>query len=370
MSAYPSRILEDSDALPPKPQAPEGRAVLWVYVLGAPGFSYHGTHHKVTGQTIDEHVARFNLMSARGYDAPLAALHPKEIHPRTSKGAGIASPLAQLLALPKELRKGDILKVCRHEVDGQPALIAAVSPAMAEADCLDAVKLGRIKYFSPGIGPVELDSGDILTDVLKELSIVPAPHQKTGGSHILGSEVDPSNQEETMDPKEEKGAEPEGKDLEARMGDLESTVTTLAESVTTMMDSVKKLMEPGEKEEEPVEMAEVSPALKAMQAKVAELEAAKEDAERREFNATLPAGHTLTLGEDDADWLYELSKSHAEKFKGLRSRLAKPATETITMGEGPWGPIGNSSTPELKAPALKDLSDEDFEKQFRAGKLG
>ena len=365
----PAYILSEAQDLPPKPPAPPGRAVLWAWVMGAPGVVYKGKEMLVTPGVIDVLIGRYRLMCAQKYTPPLAALHPKEYHPVTSDGVAIPSKIAKLAALPAHLRKGDILDLRRHVVDGAESLIAAICPAMPAQDVHEAVDLGQLKYLSPGLGPVELDGGDVLQFALKELSIVPAPHQKRGLSHILGGEVSPEQWEADMTepvtaeemPEEGKGEEQVPSDAD-RIAALEARL----EEMSIMMGDLKKMMEKGDdnddeepeedKEPEAAQMSETSPVVSALQARIDQLEADKEAHSRALFAAHLPAGSVLTMVEGDAAWLYDLRKANPDVFATIRERLIVPEAlaAPVTMAENPWRKVGSGEAPPVSSPATNN----------------
>lgn len=298
-------LLQDSPTLPPKPAAPPGRAVLWVYVLGEPGFVYRDLDYAVDAGVIDQHVKRFALLTGRGYRPPLAVQHPEAIHE--------VSTLAQLRALPEGLRAGEILEVRRHVVDGRAALIAAVSPAMPAADVARAVSLGQLKYFSPGLGPVQTDEGDVLSLVLKELSIVTAPHQKTAPTHVLGQE-----QGEAMEP------EDKAPDMAALMAALADYGKRL-EAMEARMGEMAKMMEGptggGAESEDP-----------KMEAMMAEIAALKE----RAFLAPLPGEVVVKI---DRALLGELHrKDEALAARIVKAQVQAPAATKPVGSEGAAAP--------------------------------
>ena len=304
--------LQDSPTLPPKPAADAGRAVLWVYVLGEPGFVYRDINYVVNAEVIDQHVNRFNLLCGRGYRPPLAVQHPDGIHDLTT--------LEDLRGLPEGLRAGDILEVRRWTVDGREALIAAVSPAMPAAQVERAVSLGQLKYFSPGLGPVQTDEGDVLSLVLKELSIVTAPHQKTAPTHDLGQE-----QGGPMEPEVEVEVEPDLKAMMAALMDM----TKRMEAMEARVQAMEKPAEEEQPAKEPVNMSE-SAAVVALQAEVAALREAN-------FLATVPRNVTLTLGQEEIGLLTQLHRVSPDLAKKLISK-ARPAAPAAP-------PIGNEGAP-------------------------
>lgn len=312
-------LLKDTPHLPPKPPAEPGRAVLWVYVLGEPGFVYRDMDYLVNAEVIDQHVHRFNLLCGRGYRPPLAIEHPEDIHDLTT--------LSALRDLPEGMRAGDILELRRHRLGGRECLIAAVSPAMPEAAVAEAVRLGQLRYFSPGLGPVQTDEGDVLALVLKELSIVTAPHQKTAPTHVLGQE-----QGGPMDPEKENAA-PDYKAMMAALMDMTKRMEAMEARVQAME---KPAEEPAPPAEEPVNMSE-SEAVVALRAQVAALQ-------EQNFLATVPQTITLTLGDKDRDLIAQLHRVSPDLAKRLVAK-ARPAT-------APAAPIGNEgagaqpSTPE------------------------
>ena len=298
-----ARLLLGGD-LPPKPPAPEGRAVLWVWVLGEPGLVYGGAEYPVDAAEIDRQVAAFDLMTHRGYSPPLAIQHPEQIHAQ--------SALSALRDLPPGLRAGDVLALRRWTVGGRQALIAAVCPAMPAADVERAVELGQLKYFSAGLGPVETDQGDVLRLVLKELSIVPAPHHKTAASHVLAAE-----QEVPMEPEVE--VEVEKPDLAAMVAEcmkrLEAMEAKMAE-MTPKADAPEGEMTASERKVAAMEL---------------EIVALKE----RAFVAPLPAEVTIKVGREVLGELHRKDAALAAKLVKAQVTLSQPAAP----------PIGNEGAP-------------------------
>jgi hypothetical protein len=319
-----ARVITESPSLPPKPIVDNGRAVFWVYVLGEPGFSYRGQHMLVTPEVIDQHVRRFSYLTARGYRPPLLAGHPAEFHALAGVG--------ELGIIADELRVGDILEVKRWTVDGRQALIAAISPAMPAEAAQRAVDTGLLRYLSPGLGTVETDEGDILTLVLKELSVVTNPHQKTGMTHILGAE-----QEHTME------------DIQPTLADLMAMIQGLHDMVKEALDAkaleaseVTPPLEVVDPEVELLEDAEADP-------RVAELEKEVMQLREQAFLAKLPAGKNivLNLNKSTMEALATLNRTTPEAVAVLLGEqpATAPATAARANRPAPVRPIGGEGTP-------------------------
>lgn len=168
--------------LPPKPFDPQDRYVAWIHTFGAPGFVYRGQTVVVDEDEIARQCAAFKRLTRRGYRPPLAVEHPVKI-----KDTDHVEDLIR--ATPPGERAGDVLALARYLRAGVPCLAAAV--AFADPEARDKVERGQIRYFSPGLGPVETDQGEILPFVLKELSMVKSPHQKDAPTHVLAAELTP-----------------------------------------------------------------------------------------------------------------------------------------------------------------------------------
>lgn len=326
-------ILSQGD-LPPKPVIEGDRAVFWVYVLGAPGFSYHGATVLVTGDVIDQYVRRFAYFTSRGYRPPLLAGHPAIFHKITG--------LEGLARKADELRVGEVLEVRRWPVDGRDALIAAISPAMSAKDAQVAVDRGVLRYFSPGLGSVETDEGDVLQMVLKELSVVTNPHQKTAGTHILGSEQELKMEEQELT-------------LADIMSALQGVQASMKELAAAMMSAPAPTVAPLMEDEVEVEVVS-----EPVDPRVAELEKEVALLRERAFVATLPVGKTISLQltPERVNALVAANRTSPEAVSvllGERPVPAPPRAANRPIGsEGAPAPAAASSTPaDLYTKALK-----------------
>lgn len=201
--------------LPPLSDYEDGRGghLSWIFCIGAPGLWYQGEWIEVDQAWIDRCLADFEKLCVGGY-------HPPIIREHTPDGE----------------REGDILSLVQYQAPEGASIAACVRWALPDAE--EKIRLGQIRYFSPGIAPVQhSDTGEIVYTI-RELSMTSAPHQKGATTHILAREV--AVKEQTMNPElETLKAELEAK-LAAQQGELEA----LRRDMTEYMDNIKKLVEP------------------------------------------------------------------------------------------------------------------------------
>lgn len=242
--------------LPPRPKDPGGRLVKWVLLAQAPGFAYQGREYAVDADWIDARVKDYQRLTAADYTAPLLREHQRDGE-----------------------RHGDVLKLARFELDGRPALIAAVAFSDPAAD--DKIKRGMIKYLSPSFGPIEDDRGRKYDFALREASLVAAPHQKhlsPGDSHVIGAESKEADVPEDYEDKT--GADDSAEmtdDTAKRLDALEAQIAKMGETMAALAE-LKDLMEAAMMEadkeddaadDDSAEMAEMA-ALRAERDKLAE----------------------------------------------------------------------------------------------------
>lgn len=180
-------ILKES-TLPPKPKDEHGRPVWWVEVLSEDTvFNAGGETVTVGKDGLKRQLAAYQYLCARGYTPPVGGQHN---HP-FSEYSSVKELESAEDSLPPGWRQGDLLAMEMWEDgNGTKKVIGAVALALPNDKAKEAVKLGQVKYFSPELGPLELDDGTTLPLVIKKLDVVERPHQKTGATHILASEVE------------------------------------------------------------------------------------------------------------------------------------------------------------------------------------
>ena len=233
-------LVLNMPGLPTKPKDPAGRLVKWVLLAQAPGFVYGEQTFKVDGAFIDRQLADFGRLTKSGYTPPLLREHTR---------AGE--------------RSGDVLKLARKNIDGRPALLGAV--AFSDPLAADKIKRGEIKYVSPAFGPLKDDRGQEFGFVLREVSLVAAPHQKhlsQSGTHVLGAETIAEAEMPKHYDKEEAAPAVEGEDkmaqLEARLAKIEEAMASMAELKELMEAAIEMAHKPGHDDDEEAEAAEVA----------------------------------------------------------------------------------------------------------------
>ena len=329
-------LLAESPALPPKPVDALGRPVYWVWLTGAPGFDYRGASVKVNGAWIDQRIEDFGAMTARGYRPPVLKEHRAEGE-----------------------REGDVLELARVDGPSGPALIGAV--ALSDPAAASKVGSGRIRYVSPSFGDLRDDSGAEYSFALREVSLVAAPHQKSGGTHVLASE------ESSMDPTNADGAAPSIEDrvkaLEGRFGAVEMACTRMVE----MMEKMSAGAEPAEDEVE-VEIKQ-PPADVAMSEQIAaldrQLKEERSARRRAEFDARYPVGATIAMSEEIRDHLFTLSEAAPKAFSAIAAKATLPTAGGAAVpprrSEIQWGAsVGSAAGTQHAADgiALGELSDD------------
>lgn len=210
-------LVLQMEGLPPHPKDDGGRLVKWVLLAQSPGFVYQDRKFSVDPQWISKQISDFAALTRGGYSPPLLREH-------TRNGE----------------RSGDVLALSSMVLDGRPALIGAV--AFSDPEASDKIKRGEVKYVSPAFGPLQDDEGREYSFVLREVSLVAAPHQKnlsSGSSHVLGSEQGDSMIDEEKAIEEESPpveAEEEGSSLEDRLDNLEKGLAHVLDMMTSMME--------------------------------------------------------------------------------------------------------------------------------------
>lgn len=311
----------DQLRLPPKPVDPRGRYVAWLWVTGAPGFWYEGRRIDVDSAWIDRLLAVHAAITDEGYLLPLLEEHE-----------------------PDGTRWGDVLQLARVESPAGPQLVAAA--AFAAADAEEAIQQGAIAYTSPGLKYDYTDhKGRKHPLALLELSIVSAPHQKTGGTHVLASE-----RTKTMDGKPATNA---ARSIEDRMTDAETTLaaqgSTLGE-IKTMLEAMKPAAPAPPAA--PVE-GMGAPADVKMSERVlgleAQLKAEKEARLRAELDASLNAspGRVLPLDAPEVrEMLLREQLRDPDSLKKIALKAVAPATPPAkpTPSALSWGAAAGAGT--------------------------
>lgn len=330
-------ILAEAPSLPAKPVDALGRPVYWVWLTGAPGFDYRGTPVKVDGRWIDRRIKDFVAMTSRGYRPPVLREHRADGE-----------------------REGDVLQLARVDGPDGPALIGAV--ALSDPAAASKVASGRIRYVSPSFGDLRDDSGAEYTFALREVSLVAAPHQKSGGTHVLASE------ESSMDPTQKDGAAPS---MEDRMAQYESRLGAMEMGQQKMMQMMEKLMpaEPAEGEIEveikpPAEGVAMSEGDKRLATLERELAAERTARRRAEFDARYPVGASIQLSEDVRDQMFALSEAAPKAFTAVAAKATLPtagAAQPPRRSEIQWGAAQGAASGAAAQPegiALGELSDD------------
>ena len=323
----------DGPSLPPKPADPLGRPVRWILVTGAPGFHYEGQFFEVGDEFIQYQIAAYERIKGDEYTAPVLREHT-----RTGE------------------RFGDVLQLGSGRlVDGRPALVAAV--AFSDPEAPAKLERGEIKYFSPSFGSYTDDKGQDHKFVLRELSMVAAPHQKQfGPTHVLAHEqgvkmadatqgallADPEVEEEIEETVEDKV-----KALEGRLDELTEAVNGLAE-LKTMLEATAAEIEAGDAPE----AAEVAPELSELRSKVEGLQLERD---RAIWAKDIPVGQPVVLTADLAEVLFGSWRANpAAVGEVLRSAVAAapvPAEQVeVTVTAGPWSAaLGEVGSPAPEA---------------------
>jgi hypothetical protein len=201
-------------------------------------------------------LAAYQYLCARGYTPPVGGQHN---HP-FSEYASVKQLEDAEDSLPPGWRQGDLLAMEMWEDgNGTKKVIGAVALALPNDKAEEAVRLGQVKYFSPELGPLELDDGTTLPLVIKKLDVVERPHQKTGATHILASEAEMASGKSGVFKRYPGGGRmqlpsPEEKrEIDKLMEKLKRQGKKLTPAALALISKQKKFNEPGEDEE--VEMA-------------------------------------------------------------------------------------------------------------------
>lgn len=296
--------------LPPLSDYDDGRGghLSWVFCIGAPGLWYQGEWIEVDQAWIDRCLADFEKLCVGGY-------HPPVIREHTPSGE----------------REGDILSLVQYQAPEGASIAACVRWAIPDAE--EKIKRGQVRYFSPGIAPVQhSDTGEIVYTI-RELSMTSAPHQKGATTHILAREV--AVKEKTMNPE----LEALKAELEAKLAAQQGVIEALRRDLNEAMDGVKKLMEPA-KPEEPANGAP---------------EAASDESMEQYLDAN---PQVAALGEHAAKAAYSLGKKERAAFAAKLLSEKPSKSGSAAAGGNPvggagkvieWSEIRNRFPNDLKA---------------------
>lgn len=333
-------MLPDSPALPPKPKDGLGRPVSWVWVTGAPGFDYGGTWHAVDAAWIAARIREHAALTRRGYSVPVLAEHTRDGE-----------------------RRGDVLALAEHGGD----LIAAV--AWADPDAPAKIARRQIVYTSPAFGALRDDTGAEYPFALKELSIVSAPHQKRGATHVLAAETEPP-----MDPNKDAagGATPS---MEDRLAALERGQADVTAAIAALAGKIDAMAKPAEVE---IEAAAPEMGDKKMSEREAQLEARLKQLERENararFDAAYPTGAQVEMSEELRDAMFALSQADRKSFDVLAAKAKRPDANTSIprRSEIQWGvalgeSAGRAATAAQGAEVnLSEMSDDELMAHLRS----
>ena len=321
-------LVLQMEGLPPHPKDAGGRLVKWVLLAQSPGFVYGDRKFKVDDEFINRQLSDFADLTRGGYRPPLLREH-------TRNGE----------------RSGDVLALSSMTLDGRPALIGAVAFSDPEAD--DKIKRGEVKYVSPAFGPLQDDEGREYDFVLREVSLVAAPHQKnlsSGSSHVLGSEQgDPmstENQPVVEAPAPAVEAEEHKPSMEDRLSNLEK-------SVAHVLDMMTKMMEHDDKDEDEEVEADETAQLRER------INALEEERDRAVWSQTQPEAlkWTPALGELlFGAWRADRETVSATLGEATIERSAAPAQ----VEETPVNPFAVRMSEPSGKPEERGSSDEDL----------
>lgn len=325
-------LVLQMEGLPDHPKDAGGRLVKWVLLAQSPGFVYGDRKFSVDPQWISKQISDFAALTRGGYSPPLLREH-------TRNGE----------------RSGDVLALSSMVLDGRPALIGAV--AFSDPEASDKIKRGEVKYVSPAFGPLQDDEGREYSFVLREVSLVAAPHQKnlsSGSSHVLGSEQGDSMIDEEKAIEEESPpveAEEEGSSLEDRLDNLEKGLAHVLDMMTSMME--------GDDEEE-VEVEVEADETAQLRERIGNLE---EERDRAVWGQTQPEALKWTpeLGELlFAAWRTNKETVSATLGEATIERSSAPAQVVEETAVNPFAVRMSepSGKPEERGSSDEDLSAE------------
>lgn len=314
----PSIFLQEQvGGLPTKPADPNGRHVAWLWLLGEGELHYTDPQGadkvaKLDKAALEAYLRSYDALTAQGYTAPVLRQHT-----------------------PNGEREGDVLSLAlAYDLEPAPkrwSLVGAV--ALADADARKKIEDGRIKYVSPRLGSVKLtDSGRELQSIL-EVSLVSAPAQKFGRTHVLA-------QENTMDTPTPPAPAmlQESPELMAMIKKM--IAEALAENGNKTPEIEVKVEEPKAEDKKPDAMMGELAQLKR---ELADLKRAQADAAYQSWSATHP--HVaVQLGEGGARAIFEAPAKVREETLAKLKPLVAPGGIGTSLGE-PAAPKPTSQDP-------------------------
>jgi hypothetical protein len=332
-----SGLVLQMEGLPDHPRDAGGRLVKWVLLAQSPGFVYQDRKFSVDPQWISKQISDFASLTRGGYRPPLLREH-------TRNGE----------------RSGDVLALSSMTLDGRPALIGAVAFSDPEAD--DKIKRGEVKYVSPAFGPLQDDEGREYDFVLREVSLVAAPHQKnlsSGSSHVLGSEQGDHMSTEQKPVEEVPAPVVEAEEQDA--SSMEDRLSNLEKSVAHVLDMMTKMMEGDDDEEMEVKVeAEEADETAQLHERINALE---EERDRAVWSQTQPEAlkWTADLGELlFKAWRESKETVSATLGEATIERSAAPAKVEEAPSVNPFAVRMSepSGKPEERSSSDEDLSAE------------
>ena len=343
-------LVLQMEGLPPHPKDAGGRLVKWVLLAQSPGFVYGDRKFTVDDDFINRQLSDFATLTRGGYRPPLLREH-------TRNGE----------------RSGDVLALSSMTLDGRPALIGAV--AFSDPEAGDKIKRGEVKYVSPAFGPLQDDEGREYDFVLREVSLVAAPHQKnlsSGSSHVLGSEQGENPMSTENQPVEEVSP-PVVEAEEQDASSMEDRLSNLEKSVAHVLDMLTKMMMEGDKDKDEDEEVEADETAQLRE----RINALEEERDRAVWSQTQPEAlkWTPALGELlFGAWRADRETVSATLGEATIERSAPPAKVeeapavnpfAVRMSEPSGQPVERSTSDEdLSAEALR-IADGDQTKALQ-----
>ena len=319
--------------IPPVPEYSDGKRAFWISIFPGEPIIHNKIRLDCDKEECERQIGAFKLISnprnGEGqFYPPIVSQHPEKLH--------AIDELSKLMGVADGLRAGDVREL-RHCIDdkGRDRLLAACVFHFPDAE--KRIASQEIKFFSPGLGPVQLPDGQLLRLVLKELSITPNPHLKTGSSHVLMYDGDSTEVERPkMMTEEEK---------KALMAEIVESVNSSME--TKMADfatkyGLKEPAKPEEKSEEEKSVAAMNDALviENRRLRFERLTGAKPDSAKAEF---------------------ALFYAEERSFEEFYNKSAKPEQRTTPSGsEKPVRQELKASDVEAKAYELFDNAEGKF----------
>ena len=335
-------ILKESEkpGLPQKPVDKAGRPVWWVNVLSEDTvFNVNGEQHTVGIDGIKRQIKAYHHMTNRGYVPPVGGGHKIPF----SQFSSVGDLIKKSEDLPDGWRQGDMLSMeAWQDEAGKLHAIGAIALALPGEVAKQAVELGAIKYFSPELGPLQVDDGTVLPLVLKKLDIVERPHQKGADTHILASEMEVDMSGDAV---VHENAKPED--------DQSEGIDELKKLIEKNSELIGQLLNANADEEVTEEVDEATAALSEANERIERLEMQRDKAV---FAYLVPDGATIELNESVKEVLFQAYRKDAGLWQDtIGKAIAMPAEANLSETQRKWiGPIGAASAPSAPAEATDD----------------